>query len=50
MQTEIIKRNNSSSYEVDLIEVREGKAVTSSLVVAEYFGKAHKDVLRAIKL
>ena len=49
MQTEIIKRNNSSSYEVDLIEVREGKAVTSSLVVAEYFGKAHKDVLRAIK-
>ena len=32
MQTEIIKRNNSSSYEVDLIEVREGKAVTSSLV------------------
>lgn len=33
MQTEIIKRNNSSSYEVDLIEVREGKAVTSSLVV-----------------
>ena len=49
MQTEIIKRNNSSSSEVDLIEVREGKAVTSSLVVAEYFGKAHKDVLRAIK-
>lgn len=49
MKTEIIKRNNSSSYEVDLIEVRGGQAVTSSLVVAEYFGKAHKDVLRAIK-
>lgn len=35
--------------EVTLIEVKNGRAVTSSLVVAEYFGKAHKDVLRAIK-
>lgn len=48
MRTEIIKMENSSSCEIDLIEVRDGQAVTSSLVVAEYFGKAHKDVLRAI--
>lgn len=40
----------SPSCEIDLIEVKNGQAVTSSLVVAEYFGKAHKDVLRAIKL
>ena len=49
MRTEIIKMENSSSCEIDLIEVRDGQAVTSSLVVAKYFGKAHKDVLRAIK-
>lgn len=48
MRTEIIKMENSSSCEIDLIEVRDGQAVTSSLVVAKYFGKAHKDVLRAI--
>lgn len=32
----------------DLVLIREGKAVTTSLIVAEYFGKLHKDVLRAI--
>ena len=42
MRTEIIKMENSSSCEIDLIEVRDGQAVTSSLVVAKYFGKAHK--------
>ena len=44
MRTEIIKMENSSSCEIDLIEVRDGQAVTSSLVVAKYFGKAHKDL------
>lgn len=49
MRTEISKMKKSPSCEIDLIEVKNGQAVTSSLVVAEYFGKAHKDVLRAIK-
>lgn len=49
MRTEIIKMKDSHSSEIDLIEVKNGQAVTSSLVVAEYFDKAHKDVLRAIK-
>ena len=32
-----------------LVEAKNGQAVTSSLVVAEYFRKAHKDVLKAIR-
>lgn len=48
MRTEISKMKESPSCGIDLIEVKNGQAVTSSLVVAEYFGKAHKDVLRAI--
>lgn len=35
---------------IDLVEAKNGQAVTSSLVVADYFKKAHKDVLKAIKL
>ena len=34
----------------ELVQVREGQPVTTSLMVAEYFGKHHKDVLRAINL
>ena len=34
----------------ELVQVREGQPVTASLMVAEYFGKHHKDVLRAINL
>lgn len=34
----------------ELVQIRRGQAVTSSLVIAEYFGKQHKDVLRAINL
>lgn len=32
-----------------LVEAKNGQAVTSSLVVADYFRKAHKDVLKAIR-
>lgn len=34
----------------ELVQVREGQPVTTSLMVAEYFAKHHKDVLRAINL
>lgn len=34
----------------ELVQVQEGQPVTTSLMVAEYFGKHHKDVLRAINL
>ena len=33
----------------DLVEINEGQAVTSSKVVAESFGKAHKHVLESIE-
>lgn len=39
MRTEISKMKKSPSCEIDLIEVKNGQAVTSSLVVAEYFGR-----------
>lgn len=39
-----------STDRIDLVEAKNGQAVTSSLVVADYFRKAHKDVLKAIKL
>ena len=39
-----------STDRIDLVEAKNGQAVTSSLVVADYFRKAHKDVLRAIKM
>lgn len=38
-----------STDRIDLVEAKNGQAVTSSLVVAEYFRKAHKDVLKAIR-
>lgn len=39
-----------STDRIDLVEAKNGQAVTSSLVVADYFRKAHKDVLRSIKM
>lgn len=39
-----------STDRIDLVEAKNGQAVTSSLVVADYFRKAHKDVLRTIKM
>lgn len=33
----------------NLVEIKNGKILTSSLIVSEYFKKNHKDVLRAIK-
>ena len=38
-----------STDKIDLVEAKKGQAVTSSLAVADYFRKVHKDVLRAIK-
>lgn len=38
-----------STDRIDLVEAKNGQAVTSSLVVADYFRKAHKDVLKAIR-
>jgi anti-repressor protein len=34
---------------LQLVEMRDNQAVTSSLIVAEKFGKKHKDVLKAIQ-
>ena len=34
---------------INAIELKDGKAVTSSLKIAEVFGKPHKDVLKAIR-
>lgn len=50
-----VKSNNStltfaSDHEtVNLVTIQNNRAVTSSLQVAEYFGKNHKDVLKAIR-
>ena len=37
-----------STDRIDLVEAKNGQAVTSSLVVADYFHKEHGKVLRAI--
>ena len=34
----------------ELVSVKDGQVVTTSLRVAEYFGKLHKDVLKTIRL
>lgn len=34
---------------VNAVELKDGKAVTTSLKIAEVFGKPHKDVLKAIR-
>lgn len=39
----------NSATTVSLVSVRNNQAVTTSLQVAEYFGKPHKDVLNAIR-
>lgn len=39
----------ATSTAVDLVEIENGKPVTTSLKVAEIFGKNHKDVLRDIR-
>lgn len=44
-----IKQIAATSTTVDLVEVENGKPVTTSLKVAEYFGKEHKHVMRDIR-
>lgn len=39
----------ATSTAVDLVEIENGKPVTTSLKVAEYFGKEHKHVIRDIR-
>lgn len=39
----------TASTTVDLVEVENGKPVTTSLKVAEYFGKDHRNVIRDIR-
>lgn len=39
----------NSATTVSLVSVRNNQAVTTSLQVAEYFGKQHKDVLKAVR-
>ena len=34
---------------VNAVELKDGKAVTTSLKIAEVFGKPHKNVLKAIR-
>lgn len=33
----------------DMVQPKGGEVITTSVKVAEYFGKAHKNVLRAIR-
>lgn len=43
-------RNSASSHETaNLVSIQNNQAVTTSLKVAEIFGKSHKDVLKAIR-
>lgn len=42
--------NQQQNLFPELVQVRGGQPVTTSLMVAEYFAKQHKDVLRAINL
>lgn len=44
-----IKQITAASTAVDLVEVENGKPITTSLKVAEYFGKRHADVIRSIE-
>lgn len=44
-----IKQIATASTAVDLVEIENGKPVTTSLKVAELFGKRHADVLRSIE-
>ncbi len=45
LNTSIFKNTN-----INLVSVKNGQVVTSSLQVANHFGKNHKDVLKSIKL
>ena len=50
----VTPKSNTSANETcktlnALVQVKNNQVVTSSLIVAEHFGKKHKDVLRAIK-
>jgi len=40
---------NTATVSNSLVMLQDDKAMTTSLKVAEMFGKAHKDVLRAIR-
>lgn len=47
----IVSSTSTSGHEtVNLVSVLNHTVVTSSLMVAEYFGKRHKDVLRSISM
>lgn len=40
---------NGASLKTPQVEAVDGRAVTTSMAIAEFFGKSHKDVLKAIR-